>query len=108
MSNPLINVERKLNQGKLANAHKLHSRVLKKEPDNPKAQYQIGETLLPQSRTNESITHQRKAVGGNQTEPCLRNGYITSGSFYGLRKPIPRSWRPGRKSFSNSLTPISG
>ncbi|MCG8488879.1 MAG: tetratricopeptide repeat protein [Chromatiales bacterium] len=70
MSNPLINAERKLKQGKLGEAHKLLVRALKKEPDNPKVQYLIGETLLLQNRTDESINYLMKAVSSRQAEPC--------------------------------------
>ena len=70
MSNTLYNVEKKLSQGKLSDAHKLLTRALKKEPENPKAIYLLGETLLLQERIEEAIPYLLKAVSGGQAEPC--------------------------------------
>jgi predicted O-linked N-acetylglucosamine transferase (SPINDLY family) len=70
MSNTLFNAEKKLNQGKLSDAHKLLTRALKKEPENAKIHYLLGETLLRQEHVDESIPYLMKAVSSGQAEPC--------------------------------------
>ncbi|MEW8049633.1 MAG: tetratricopeptide repeat protein [Candidatus Thiodiazotropha sp.] len=70
MSNTLQNAEKKLRQGKLGDAHKLLTRVLKKEPDNPQALYLNGETLLLQGRLDEALINLRQAVSSGHAQPC--------------------------------------
>ncbi|MES9853841.1 MAG: tetratricopeptide repeat protein [Candidatus Thiodiazotropha sp. L084R] len=70
MSNNLAVAQKKLSQGKLSDAQKLLTRALKKEPENSKAQYLLGETLLLQEKIDESIPYLMKAVASKQVEPC--------------------------------------
>jgi predicted O-linked N-acetylglucosamine transferase (SPINDLY family) len=70
MSNALQNAEKKLRQGKLADAHKLLSRLLKKTPDNPQALYLMGETLLLQKRLDEALIKLNKAISSGDAQPC--------------------------------------
>ncbi|MES9940575.1 MAG: tetratricopeptide repeat protein [Candidatus Thiodiazotropha sp. 6PLUC2] len=71
MSNNLATALKKLNQGKLSEASKLLSRVLKKEPNNAQAQYQLGSCLLRQDRIQEAITHLQQVIAGGNPEPCI-------------------------------------
>ncbi|MET0065287.1 MAG: tetratricopeptide repeat protein [Candidatus Thiodiazotropha sp.] len=70
MSNNLYIAEKKLSQGKPAEAHKLLSRILKKEPHNRKAALLMGESLLLQERVDESLPFLMQAVADGQGEPC--------------------------------------
>ncbi|MES9972796.1 MAG: tetratricopeptide repeat protein [Candidatus Thiodiazotropha sp.] len=70
MSNTLQNAEKKLRQGKLGDAHKLLTRVLRKEPNNPHALYLLGETLLLQDRLDEALINLRQAVSSGHAQPC--------------------------------------
>ncbi|WP_316369537.1 O-linked N-acetylglucosamine transferase family protein [Candidatus Thiodiazotropha sp. CDECU1] len=70
MSNTLIKAQKKLRQGKLDDANKLLSRVLKKDPGNPQTLYLLGETLLLQGRLNEALVKLREAVASGQAKPC--------------------------------------
>jgi predicted O-linked N-acetylglucosamine transferase (SPINDLY family) len=70
MSNTLINVQKKLRQGKLGEAHKLIVRALKHDPDNPELQYQFGVVLLQQNRVDEALEYLRQAVSSGQAQPC--------------------------------------
>ncbi|MES9925829.1 MAG: tetratricopeptide repeat protein, partial [Candidatus Thiodiazotropha endolucinida] len=70
MSNTLQNAEKKLRQGKLGDAHKLLTRVLRKAPKNPHALYLLGETLLLQGRLDEALINLRQAVSSGHAQPC--------------------------------------
>jgi predicted O-linked N-acetylglucosamine transferase (SPINDLY family) len=70
MSNALHIAEKKLRAGKLSDAHKLLSRILKKEPNNPRALYLIGETLLLQNRLDEALVKLKKAISSGKAQPC--------------------------------------
>jgi predicted O-linked N-acetylglucosamine transferase (SPINDLY family) len=70
MSNALINAQKKLRQGKLDDANKLLTRVLKKEPGNLQALYLLGETLLLQGRVDEALVNLKGAVSSGQAQPC--------------------------------------
>jgi protein O-GlcNAc transferase len=70
MSNNLFIAEKKINQGKPADALKLLSRILKKEPQNHKASLLMGEALLLQNRVEEALPFLRQAVSDGQGEPC--------------------------------------
>ncbi|MCU7865839.1 MAG: tetratricopeptide repeat protein [Candidatus Thiodiazotropha sp. (ex Lucinoma borealis)] len=71
MSNNLSRANKKLNQGKLAEAYKLLSRALKKDPSDTRAQYLLGDCLIRQDRIEEAINHLKKATSGGNTEPCI-------------------------------------
>ncbi len=70
MSNTLTNVQKKLRQGKLGEAHKLITRALKHDPDNPEMQYQLGVVLLQQNRVDEALEYLRQAVSSGKAQPC--------------------------------------
>jgi tetratricopeptide (TPR) repeat protein len=93
MSTPLINAERKLKQGKLADAHKLLSQVLKRELENRQAQYLLGETLQQQNRTDESLAYLKKALADNQAEPCWYVMYGVALEKKGQYNNAERSYR---------------
>lgn len=71
MSNNLSTAKKKLNQGKLAEAYKLLSRILKKDPNDTRAQYLFGDCLIRQNRINEATAHLKEAILGGNTEPCI-------------------------------------
>ncbi len=70
MSNNLFIAEKKLSQGKPAEAHKLLARILKKEPSNRKAAILNGESLLLLDRVDEALPFLMQAVADGQGEPC--------------------------------------
>ncbi|MET0026482.1 MAG: tetratricopeptide repeat protein [Candidatus Thiodiazotropha sp.] len=70
MSNNLFIAEKKLSQGKPADAQKILSRILKKEPDNRKAAILMGESLLLLERVDEALPYLMQAVANGQGEPC--------------------------------------
>ncbi|MCG7992453.1 MAG: tetratricopeptide repeat protein [Candidatus Thiodiazotropha lotti] len=71
MPNNLSTAIKKLNQGKLAEAGKLFSRVIKKDPTNGQAQYLLGQCLLRQNRNQEAALHLQQAISMGNPEPCL-------------------------------------
>jgi protein O-GlcNAc transferase len=63
--------KKKLNQGKLAGAHKLLSRAIKKDPNNSEAQYLFGDCLIRQNRIEEAVNYLKKTISSNNANPCL-------------------------------------
>ncbi|MES9972004.1 MAG: tetratricopeptide repeat protein [Candidatus Thiodiazotropha sp.] len=76
MSTTLIKAQKKLKQGKLDEAKKLFSRLLKKEPGNPQALYHLGEILLLQGKLTEALVRLKEALSSGQAKPCW---YVMSG-----------------------------
>ncbi|MES9991887.1 MAG: tetratricopeptide repeat protein [Candidatus Thiodiazotropha sp.] len=76
MSGSLSTAIKKLKQGKLSEASKLLSRVIKKESTNTQAQYLYGECLLRQNRIQEASDHIMQAISAGIQEPCI---YFLSG-----------------------------
>jgi len=71
MSHNLSKAKKKLHQGKLADAHKILSRAVKKNPSDAQAQYMFGECLINQNRIKEAIDYLKKTISGGQSNPCL-------------------------------------
>lgn len=71
MSDNLSKAKKKINQGKLADAHKMLSRTVKKNPYDAQAQYMFGECLIKQNRIKEAIDYLQKTISGGQANPCL-------------------------------------
>ncbi|MCG7967628.1 MAG: tetratricopeptide repeat protein [Candidatus Thiodiazotropha taylori] len=71
MSNNLATAIKKLQQGKLAEAGKLFTRVLKKEPNNAQAQYLLGQCLLRQNRNQEAVIHLQQVISMGNPAPCI-------------------------------------
>lgn len=71
MPHNLSKAKKKLNQGKLAEAHKLLSRATKNDPNNKEAQYLFGDCLIRQSRIEEAINYLKKTISTGNANPCL-------------------------------------
>ncbi|MCU7932191.1 MAG: tetratricopeptide repeat protein [Candidatus Thiodiazotropha sp. (ex Codakia rugifera)] len=71
MPTNLSKAEKKLNQGKLSEAHKLISRAIKKDPNDTKAQYLLGDCLIRQNRLEEAINYLKKVISGGHANPCI-------------------------------------
>jgi protein O-GlcNAc transferase len=71
MSHNLSKAKKKLNQGKLAEAHKLLSRATKNDPSDSEAQYLFGDCLIRQNRIEEAINYLQKTISTGNANPCL-------------------------------------
>ncbi|MEJ2622124.1 MAG: tetratricopeptide repeat protein [Candidatus Thiodiazotropha sp.] len=55
----------------MAGAHKLLSRAIKKDPNNPEAQYLLGDCLIRQNRLEEAVNYLKKTISTGNANPCL-------------------------------------